>query len=427
MNVLHVVNDYSSQISGYSIRTRYIICNQRALGLQPIVIVSPYHNYMDNNVERIGKVIIVDGVQYHFTGMPGRIARNLINFSPWVYRRIEMFFLESYIRTVVANSKKTIDLIHAHSPFMVGWPAARAASRLRVPFVYEVRGLWEETSITKGHFSNRSLRYRYSKHKETDLALQADGVVVISEALRAEFTSRGVIDGKIIVVPNGVDPEKFTVRSDGKRVREELSLTKKTVVGYLGSISSYECLEDAILATAVVNEVGIDMDLLIVGDGPSRASLEHVAKVLNVENCVHFLSFVPHDQIPSYYEAIDIFLLPRCAKNIAAVMPLKPLESLAMGRAVVSSDFPAIREIICDGQTGLLYRVGDRAGLVKALIKLIRQPGLGLSLGSKGRKWVLENRTWRYLVSRYLAFYEQLTAKQHHQTRHQEQLTPFTS
>src|SRR5690606_25433777 len=82
------------------------------------------------------------------------------------------------------------------------------------------------------------------------------------------------------------------------------------------------------------------------------------------------------------------------------VSPMKPLEALAMEKAVVVSDVRALAEMVRDGETGLLFRKGDVDDLTDKLVQLVKDSVLRRSLGRNGRQWVQEERTWRIVADK---------------------------
>jgi len=105
---------------------------------------------------------------------------------------------------------------------------------------------------------------------------------------------------------------------------------------------------------------------------------------------------VPHEEVERYYSLIDIAPFPRKPWPVCEmVSPMKPLEALAMEKAVVASDVRALAEMIQDQRTGLLFRKGDVSSLADVLARLMADPELRRNLGREGRAWVAAQRTWR--------------------------------
>lgn len=411
MKILHVVYDHFSRTSGYSIRTAYIIRYQQELGLHLSVVVAPYQNYIGNGINRIGKVTLLDGVPFYQTGMTPSIARILISLSPWLYRRMEGLFLEQYIFHVAKLENSLPDLIHAHSSHQVGWSALRAARRLGLPFVYEMRGLWEESAVANGRFSEYSYLYRFHRMRESQLVRQANGLVVISKALLQEMNRRGVAPNETVVVSNAVASEMFlvpeTMQKDRGELRRQLGIEENAVlVGYVGSLNHYESLDDVVQAILPLKGSNPVIKLVLVGDGEARPGLEVLVNRLGLGRRVIFVGQVTHQEVVRYYDAIDIFVVARNSKHVSLVMPLKPLEALARAKPLIIADLPVMHEIIQDGETGLFYPAGNIEMLTAKILQLAGDPALRIALGQNGRAWALENCTWEKVVGQYQTFYQ---------------------
>jgi glycosyltransferase involved in cell wall biosynthesis len=120
---------------------------------------------------------------------------------------------------------------------------------------------------------------------------------------------------------------------------------------------------------------------------------------------------VPNDEVARYYSVIDVFVVPRTADRVSAlVTPLKPFEAMAMERALVVSDVPPLREIVTPGETGLLFRREDADDLAAVLEGLLDDEALRHRLGRQAREWVAAERTWTQNGARYRALYERLGA-----------------
>jgi glycosyltransferase involved in cell wall biosynthesis len=112
-----------------------------------------------------------------------------------------------------------------------------------------------------------------------------------------------------------------------------------------------------------------------------------------------------------YYSLIDVFVVPRTADRVSQlVTPLKPFEAMALERAVVVSDLPALREIVDPGSTGMTFKAEDAADLATVIAGLLDDPALRTRLGRQARRWVLANRTWAANGRRYRELFERLGA-----------------
>jgi glycosyltransferase involved in cell wall biosynthesis len=120
---------------------------------------------------------------------------------------------------------------------------------------------------------------------------------------------------------------------------------------------------------------------------------------------------VPHDEVERYYALVDVLVYPRVSMRLTElVTPLKPLEAMAEGKIIVASDVGGHRELICDGDTGTLFRAGDVAALAAKVLEVLRRRDAWPAQRERGRRFVESERTWTRSVARYEPVYDRLLA-----------------
>ena len=121
---------------------------------------------------------------------------------------------------------------------------------------------------------------------------------------------------------------------------------------------------------------------------------------------------VPHRDVMRYYSVMDVLVYPRLKSRITDLTPpLKPLEAMAMGKAVVGSDVGALRELLGDGRVGLLFRAGDSDELAQRLVSLLTDSSAREQLATAGREYVLREHAWDRLVLHYQTLYSRLVER----------------
>jgi glycosyltransferase involved in cell wall biosynthesis len=287
-------------------------------------------------------------------------------------------------------------------------PRRAVAEALGIPWVYEVRGQLADTwAATRGAHARDSEKYRLFQERERAVMRDADLVVTLGHAMKANIVAAGIPGEKILIAPNAVGGAFLADPLDPAGARRELGLPEDGhYIGTVSSLVAYEGLDDLVRAFALLAPEHPRLRLLIVGDGVSRPALEEQISALGLSDRAIFTGRVPRDLAPLYHQALDVFVVPR--KDLAvtrAVTPLKPVEALASARPVVGSDLPALREIIDDGGTGLLAPAEDPRELAQAISTLLSDAGYRAALGQAGRAAVLAGRTWaanaRALTNRY--------------------------
>jgi glycosyltransferase involved in cell wall biosynthesis len=291
-------------------------------------------------------------------------------------------------------------LLHAASNHLNGLAANAAAAALGLKSIYEARGLWELTLLSSRPDAVDSELFQMMERLETQAALDASLFFAITGALRDEFIGRGVPAERIVVVPNGVDPERFAPQPRDAELKAELGLAGKTVIGYVGSMVAYEGLDDLLRAIAMLKaRVEIPFAALLVGDGQQLEALKALAAQLGLMDIVVFTGRVQHDLVERYYSLIDIAPLPRKPLRVCEIVsPLKPFEAMAMEKALVVSSVAALAEIVEDDITGLIHRKGEVEHLAHVLERLLCQPELRLRLARAAGAWVRRERDWRAIA-----------------------------
>jgi PEP-CTERM/exosortase A-associated glycosyltransferase len=400
LRVLHALHtSVPAPAVGYTIRSDYIMRFQRDQGIQSAVVTSGRHP----NGETLHEV--VDG--FAFWRTPALEGKKTIGLREGILMRR----LQQRIETAIREWRPAI--VHAHSPMLVGIPAVRAARSFGLPVVYELRDLWENPSVDRGTFKEGSALYRAAQLLENYVLHRADALVTICQTLKDAITPRKGADVPVYVVDNGVDVDKFTPRPVDEALRARWKLQGKKVVVYLGTFQPYEGIELLVRSIPGVAHRVPGAHLMIVGGGGEHSKIVHLAKELRLDDLVTFTGRVPHDEVVDMFPLGDLFVYPRLLTHTTALTtPLKPLEAMSMARAVLVSDIPPMRELIAEpGESGLLFKPGDQADLERQIAAALEDPAKLERLGAAGRRYVVAERTWAKLVSRYRGVYGEAIAR----------------
>lgn len=135
--------------------------------------------------------------------------------------------------------------------------------------------------------------------------------------------------------------------------------------------------------------------MIIVGDGHYEAYLHQLARDLEVLDVVTFTGRVQHDQVARYLSIFQITPFPRLPLPVCELIsPIKPFESMAMGKACISSSVAALTEIIEPDVRGLVFDKGDSSDLARQIARYLDDPELRERMGRQAREWVLAERDW---------------------------------
>jgi len=421
--VLHLVtNSLPETVAGYTIRTHGIAAAQAAHGLE-VHVVTRLGFPVTKAVLDAAEGHEIDGVRYHRLLAP-------------VSLRADVARARDLAQTAALVQRLRPDVLHAHSNHLNAQVALAVGRRFGIPVVYEVRGFLEETWVSRRSLvepvstgsttdvsrPRESESYRLARAAEAWAMRHADAVVTISESMREAILRRGIDPATVSVAPNAVPDawleesgwssppgrsssaeERGAYRDHGGSLDgldtspvelvETYSTGRRYTIGTVGTLNAYEGLDLLLEATARVTSAGTPVRVLIVGDGPARADLERQAHALGVD--ATFTGRVGPDQMADFHRRLDVFCVPRRDLPVTRVVPpLKPLEAMALGRPVIASDLPPLREIVRDQHTGLLVAPDDVEALATAIGTLARRADARHQLGANAREFVRTDRTW---------------------------------
>jgi PEP-CTERM/exosortase A-associated glycosyltransferase len=399
MRILHILDHSLPLQSGYAFRSAAILREQRRMNWATAQITGPKQG--PGPAEET-----VDGLTY------GRAPHSMAMLAGVpVVNQLDVI---AALRRSVARLARHFDphIIHAHSPCLNAIAGAAVARRRGVPFVYELRASWEDAAVSHGSTTEGSLRYRLSRLLETRVVRAADAVTTICEGLRADVVARGVPPGRVTVIPNAVDMEMFGRPAAGDpALKRRYCEPGTTLIGFLGSYYAYEGLDLLLRAVPGIRRQHPHTHFLLAGGGPEEPRLRELARSLGIEGAVSFAGRVPQQDIPGYYGVLDLLVYPRRRNRLTElVTPLKPLEAMAQGRAVLASDVGGHRELIAHGETGFLFAPDDPQSIVTAVCKSLAS-GVRLdAVRERARRYVAAERTWSRVVAGYRPVYERLQA-----------------
>ncbi len=233
------------------------------------------------------------------------------------------------------------ELIDAHYLYPDGVAAARIAKKLNKPFVLTARG--SDVNLLPN--------YRFARKRIIGACRQADALITVSEALKKKLIGIGVGPGKITVLRNGVDLEKFKP-VDRAEARAEWGVTGQVIVsvGNLVELKGHDLTIRALMKLP-------DATLLIAGQGPLKEDLTALAQSLGLSDRVRFLGRVSQERLAGLYSAADALVLASSREGWANVL----LEALACATPVVATDAGGNGEVLADSIAGILVERNPEA------------------------------------------------------------------
>lgn len=319
----------------------------------------------------------------------------------WGFRELPTFnfngvFKESAFK--ILGCKKLAFIYQRYS--LNNFTGVKLAEKHEVPFVLEYNG----SEIWVGRHWGTPLIYEELSERIELLNLHAaDVIVVISQALKDELLSRGIDPNKILVNPNGVNPEKYSPVIDGSTVRGTYNYGKdKTVIGFIGTFGKWHGAE--VLAEAYGRlmehypEYQEKTRLLMIGDGVTMPQVKENLQKHGITDITTLTGIIPQEDGPVYLAACDILASPHVPNPDGTPFfgsPTKLFEYMAMGKGIVASDLDQIGEILEHDKTAWMVKPGDVDSLVAGLKALIDDDVLRERLGKAAREEVVANYTWK--------------------------------
>ena len=292
------------------------------------------------------------------------------------------------------------DLVHAHlgedlALLPLAWATARAH---RLPLILTIHCSLHYTLAPTDVRSWVLKRLGGAFERWTEK--RADAGISLTPRLASMMVHDGVAPERVHVIPSGVRSSLFAQR--GRSPWPTLSGRKIVFVGRLVPQKGAHVLVQA------AQRLRADAKVIIVGDGPERASLEAAAREAGVADRVVFHGFVPHDDIPSVLAHADVLVLPSIYEELGSII----VEAMQVGLPVVASDTGGIPAAVAHGITGLLVPPGHPEALADGLDRVLLDEVLAQRL-RLGAKAAASRYDWDVLSGRVLEIYKSVL----HRTR----------
>lgn len=256
-----------------------------------------------------------------------------------------------------------LDIIHSHSPFLMGWLARYVAYRLNIPLVFTYHTLYEEYVhyAPLGRKLARRLAIKYSK----DYCQSCDQIITPSRFVEEKLRSYNITT-PLKTISTGIDMGPYQERN-GLTIRERYDIEDdEKVLLFVGRLGQEKNVSFLIKAFKIVNDSLPNTRLLIVGDGPERGKLEEMGRNLNLGQKVIFAGFQKPEQVVDFYLTSDLFVFP----SMTETQGLVTLEAMAGGLPVVAVNAAGSTSMVDDGLNGMLTKP-DIHHFSRAIIELV--------------------------------------------------------
>ena len=310
-------------------------------------------------------------------------------------------FLSSAI-VIGAIRARRPDVVVGTSPHLLSALAGYVLARIkRAPFVFEVRDLWPE-SILAVEAMGDNFAVRRLKDLVRYLYRHSERIVTVGEGYRRSIAKLyGISPEQMDVVTNGIDAELFVPGPAENEVRREYGWGKKFVIMYLGTHGMAHALHRVLEAARALREEP-DKLFVLVGEGAEKARLKELAAEWKLPN-VQFIEQQPKARVPLFYSACDLGLVTlRATPLFQEVLPSKIFEYLAMERSLLISVDGEARRLVETAGAGEFVPPEEVGAMVEAIRRAAADPGRGLEMGRRGRRYEMAHYDRGVLAGRYL-------------------------
>jgi glycosyltransferase involved in cell wall biosynthesis len=306
------------------------------------------------------------------------------------------------------------DVVYASSPHLLtgvsGWLAARIRKSI---FVLEIRDLWPAVLTDMGHMSETSPVFRALQTLESFLYRRADAIVVMARGVEATLRDdHHVAPDKLIFIPNGADPSDFEPPAPRAELRVRYGL-HGTVFAYTGAHGPANGLDLLLDAAASLQRSRTDVTFLLVGDGPSKASLVERAQREGLTN-VSFFQPVPKEEMPALLGAVDVgvHVLADIPLFRYGVSPNKLYDYMAAGLPVITNTPGEVEALVLESRGGIAVRPDGLRGAIEEMIAATEAQRD--AWGMAGRDYIARTRSRTALAARLQGALDDLVASRSH-------------
>lgn len=293
--------------------------------------------------------------------------RNIFRFAsvPFVSFTDRRIAVAGFLKAVQVAKELNLDIVHTQTEFSLGWMGKFVAKNLKIPCIHTYHTMYEDYL----HYvaNGKILKPYHVKQLTRGFTYHMDGVVAPSERVLNTLTSYGV-KIPIRVIPTGVNINKYA-RRDDTNWRVKFGYEDETPLLLSLSRLAYEKNIQEVISSfpAVLKEVP-SAQLLIVGDGPARETLEAQVKDLNLSSNVRFTGEIDNDRVYQFYQMADLFVSASDSES----QGLTYIEALASGLKVVAKTGPYTDELLDDVSLGKTF--DTESDLVSAIKDYIENP-----------------------------------------------------
>jgi len=383
MRILQVIPVFSASFGGPVAVVRSMskeLAKRHEVTIYTTTAVDKRHDFRSSAFE-----VVSDGC--HVNYFPRVTVFGGLNVSPTMARALK-------------QSLRKYDVVHLHSwRHFQDLAVHHYARKYRVPYVLQTHGSLPRIMAV------RRLKWIYDGLFGYRLLRDASRVIALSQTEAEQYRSMGVLEDKIEVIPNGIDLSEYADLPPKGSFRKKLSLNKnEKIVLFLGRIHRIKGVDILIKAFANVNRELENVKLVIVGpDDGYLYEAGALARTLGIGDKIAFIGpLYGVNKLEAYVDA-EFIVVPSFYEIFGIVI----LEAYACGKPVIASRVIGPKELVLDGETGILVNPGEINQLADAIKLLLYNEGKTRNMGMNAKQFVTENFDIERIVNKIEMLYKE--------------------
>ena len=297
-----------------------------------------------------------------------------------------------YGKQVAALAKKlNAGFIQASSNYINGLAGYIASRKSGIPFIYEARGMWHVTRASKERDYSSTEAYKYEEAIERWVINNASASMFITNELRKKYLVENWFNSAVL--PNCIDSSERS-RNQGFFYKKN----SKLKLLYAGSVVFYEGLELLVKVVSKLEPKGVELS--IYGGGPDSTKIKSLISSIGSTN-IEFFGRVEQSEIKSAYQSHHAVVVPRINSKVTSLVPpLKPLEAIWNGLPVITSNLPAICEVMGEVGAVLYVKPSSESSLRGAILELQNEYEMYAAKVKADQAYILKERSWKQQLGR---------------------------
>jgi glycosyltransferase involved in cell wall biosynthesis len=320
--------------------------------------------------------------------------------TPWRYLVLERRFRRELARLIGEDRP---DVVYERFS-LISSAGSSLARRHGIPYGVELNGILDRE--LPGGWRN-GIKRRIHQGLERGIFARSDAIIAVTNQIRdwvvADYR---VPPERVVVIPNGVSPERFSLHDQGAARRKFGVPEDAFVVGFLGSLFPWQNLPVLVdIAPRLAGAIPGFFCMIGGGQEPILSQLRNMVRERGLADCFLLPGQIPWDDAADFISCFDAAVAPIWRKGDYAFSPLKLAAYMACERVVIATDAPGIRELLEQSGTGHFFAFQDSDDLAR-VVEMVAQMSVGerAACGRRGREYILQHLSWRSLVAKTLDF-----------------------